>query len=194
MGKMQSKLKLRGLEDLHQCTAFTDEEVAEWYRSFMKEFPSGRISLERFKEVYHRQFPEGDPSEFAQHVFRTFDTNKDKTIDFREFMCGLNATSRGTPEQRLRWAFTLYDLDGDGFIQKQEMIEMLTAVRKMFASPMYSPPKDESMTPEKQTEILFRKMDKNKDGKLSLEEFLDGARSHPSVLYILLDSPTKPFQ
>ena len=49
----------------------------------------------------------------------------------QDFLHALSRVSRGTTDEKVRWVFDLYDLDGDGLITKHEMQLVVTAIYDM---------------------------------------------------------------
>lgn len=114
------------LEELKLNTKFSETEIVQWYENFKRQCPTGRISKEEFQAIYSRFFPDSDAQTYAQHVFRSFDTNDDGTLDFKEYIIALHMTSTGKTTRKLEWAFSLFDVDKNGYITKSEVREICT--------------------------------------------------------------------
>ncbi|WFC98082.1 Calcium-binding protein NCS-1 [Malassezia yamatoensis] len=149
----------------------------------MNDCPSGQLDRAEFARIYKQFFPFGDPAPLAEYVFNVFDENKNGSIDFKEFICALSVTSRGRLDEKLRWAFQLYDIDGDGTITYEEMLTIVHAIYKMTGQ-MVKLPEDED-TPEKRVDKIFRLMDRDKNSELSFEEFKEGSKQDPSIVQAL---------
>ena len=178
-----------------------------WGLGFLKDCPSGTLTKEEFQKIYRQFFPFGDPSSFANYVFRVFDADNSGMIDFKEFICALSVTSRGRMEDKLDWAFQLYDIDGDGKITYEEMLAIVEAIYKMVSSytlptadvahtwtqadayayqvgSMVKLPEDEDTT-EKRVRKIFRMMDKDENGSLDMEEFKEGSKRDETIVSAL---------
>lgn len=160
------------MDFLIENTNFTRQQIKAWYSGFMKDCPNGQLTREKFLEVYSSFFPQGNAEKFCEHVFRTFDSDNSGKIDFKEFLLAINITSAGKPEQKLEWAFQMYDVNGDGTIEPSEMAEIIGAIYNMVGPSLAH--QDPSDTPEKRTREIFAKMDENNDGVLSKDEFIKG--------------------
>jgi serine/threonine-protein phosphatase 2B regulatory subunit len=92
-----------------------------------------------------------------------FDEDGGGDVDFQEFVSGLSAfSSKGNKEEKLRFAFKVYDIDRDGYISNGELFIVL---KMMVGSNL----KDQQL--QQIVDKTIMEADLDKDGKISFEEF-----------------------
>ncbi|KAI5741090.1 hypothetical protein M8J76_010332 [Diaphorina citri] len=99
------------------------------------------------------------------------DEEEDTKEEEINFETGLSVLSRGSVEEKLRWTFTLYDINGDGRITREEMTNIVTAIYELMGKFAETVLEDGSVT--NRVDSVFKKMDKNQDGVVTLDEFLE---------------------
>nr|XP_012316355.1 guanylyl cyclase-activating protein 3 isoform X2 [Aotus nancymaae] len=135
--------------------AVPTQETHVWYRTFMTEYPSGLQTLHEFKTLLGLQGLNQKANKHIDQVYNTFDANKDGFIDFLEFIAAVNLIVQEKMEQKLKWYFKLYDVDGSGSIDKNELLDMFVAVQALNGQ--------QTLSPEEFTNLVFHKIDINDD-------------------------------
>ncbi|CAF2395723.1 unnamed protein product [Rotaria sp. Silwood2] len=169
------------IENLLKKTKFTKREIIDWWYGFLADCPSGSLDKHKFIEVYQYRYPVGKAKGFCDHVFRTFNPDKKThTIDFERFMSAINVTLNGTSDEKLEWAFVMYDINGDQRISKSEMSNVLESMFDLLGKD-----KKGSNNPRKQVEQIFSRIDSNHDDYISKEEFFSGCKADEHIRAIL---------
>ena len=101
----------------------------------------------------------------VKRVIDVLDKNKDGSISFLEFVQGLNSLSAGsTQEEKLRFAFQIYDINNDGYISNGELF---TVIKMMVGNNL------NDVQLQQLVDRTIIKADKDLDGKISFDEFTD---------------------
>ncbi|XP_058023857.1 Kv channel-interacting protein 1 [Ahaetulla prasina] len=145
-----------------------------------EECPSGAVNEETFKQIYAQFFPHGDASMYAHYLFNAFDTAQNGSVKFEDFVMALSILLRGTVHEKLRWTFNLYDINKDGYINKEEMMDIVKAIYDMMGKYTYPVLKEDA--PRQHVEVFFQKMDKNKDGIVTLDEFIESCQEDENIM------------
>ncbi|KAM4677776.1 guanylyl cyclase inhibitory protein-like isoform 2-T2 [Discoglossus pictus] len=140
---------------------------------FVQECPSGLITLHEFRKYFCDWTVGDESSEYAEQIFRTLDNNGDGIVDFREYVTAISMLAQGSPEEKLKWSFRLYDKDRDGAITRSEMLEIMQAVYRMSVSASIT--QVNPLTAEECTNRIFIRLDKDKDAVITLQEFIEGS-------------------
>ncbi|KAF5211115.1 hypothetical protein E0198_002407 [Clavispora lusitaniae] len=115
---------------------------------------NGEITLQDFKKAIKTlNHPVGDNPELVEKVFQSFDSNKDKVIDFNDFKLYLTTTD----DQILR-GFNIIDQDHDGKLTKEDFMHYLKKTLNLS-------PSNNSL------DNIFSRIDHNDNGYITYDEF-----------------------
>jgi len=185
MGCVSSKESRRrppGYEDpntLARETTFSVNEVEALYELYKRISYSitkdGLIHKEEFQLALFRN--SNKRNLFADRIFDLFDLKRNGVIEFGEFVRSLDVFHPDTPvEEKIAFAFRLYDLRGTGFIGREELKEMVLAIlneSELLLS-------DDAV--EEIVDQTFRQADMNGDGKIDPDEWKVFASKNPALL------------
>jgi len=183
---------------LQEHTNFDKVEVGKLYDTFMAISAGGKEPLD--KETFRKGLgmlekaglKNLDDSPFVDRLFTLLDTNGDGTVDLNEFVSGLSLLCKGTIEEKLALSFKAYDLDGNGYISKDELALMFKSAWIAGFRALCATHGNEELSMEDLNEFseematlfaenAFDTLDTNGDGKLSFEEFREFAMAEPKI-------------
>ncbi|MEZ4394933.1 MAG: EF-hand domain-containing protein [Polyangiales bacterium] len=113
----------------------------------------------------------------AGRVLARFDANGDGAVSREEFLRGVRALVLGTEDEKLAFAFALHDGDDDGYLGPQDVYRMVAmSLAECEVEGRASQPPDSLAT------AVMADADRDRDGRISLDEFSRAVRARPELL------------
>lgn len=147
---LERRAEDKQMEQLKSKTSFTPDEIRAMYQNFKKiacsQNDDGLIDKMEFRGMMVDSQLDGERNTvFCDALFRMFDRDQSGAIDFSEFVGALavyHGKTVGTQagEDKAKFFFSLYDVDGDGAISKADMKIILTDC--LAANEVIIPPED----------------------------------------------------
>jgi len=186
----QQKLSEEQIEQLLK-TRFTRAEILDWHRIFIEKCGAGGdplsfliacINKQVFIDYFNQLHPNGDVTRLTETFFRTYDLNKDGTIDFMEFMNAVSIIRRGDLTEKLSFIFSLLDSNQEDYIDRLKLVQMMEALYNI-----------KGINYTNGYNILLRKvdsiitrLDKDKEeGRILRNKFIESCMNDPALRDLL---------
>lgn len=78
-----------------------------------------------FREVLHNTFDIVTENMLMDRIFCVWDRNNCGLITVENWFRGLSLFVKGTIAEQIAYCFSIYDLNADGYISKEEMFQLL---------------------------------------------------------------------
>ena len=157
------------MESFQKMHGLNNEALKKVYKQFLAvdTDKSGMVDINEFCRLLRVE-----RSPFVERLFSMFDTDKTGLIDLKEFVVGLSNVGTEARENKVKFAFQVFDLDGSGSIDADELRKIVKAT---------------NMASEKQltrkVEWLMKQCDTDGDGMISHDEFVNLSKKFPNIVF-----------
>eukprot|EP01133_Synstelium_polycarpum_P004277 gene4277-4992_t len=187
---MGAGLTKEEIKSIQANTTYTDAEITRIYKDFTaaKQLDGNKktMSYDEFKAFFSVRFQGyDDPS--MKKMFNCFDTDKNGSLDFKEFSGALSLMTRADPKVKMAFLFDMYDADKSGTIDFHEYDDAeITRIYKDFTAAKQLDGNKKTMSydefkvffktrfedfEESSMKSMFNCFDTDKNGSLDFKEF-----------------------
>ncbi|XP_046423102.1 NADPH oxidase 5 isoform X1 [Neodiprion fabricii] len=129
------------------------------------------IRREEFKKIVVSKNPF-----FTERVFQIFDKDNSGTISLQEFLDSMHQFAGKTPDDKIKFLFKVYDIDGDGLIQHRELQHVMRVCMEENGM-TFSEDQIEDLTI-----ALFEDADQENRGAITFESLKSVLEKHDGLL------------
>ncbi|KAI4492062.1 hypothetical protein M0802_010070 [Mischocyttarus mexicanus] len=187
------------IESLKKKTKFSRAELdglCKLYKNLMKEAGQQQVSpsmgiyrrprpihsvegIDRsiFRNLLHNTFKVITEDMLVERLFCCWDRESESAIRLESWIMGLDVFLRGNLHDKADFCFRVYDLNNDGFITKDEIFQLFKNC--LIKQPGEEDP-DEGI--RDLSELALKKLDVNRDGKISFEDYETAVKKEPLLL------------
>merc|ERR1712210_84374 len=176
----RQRLKAQDCAYISRNTAFLSRDiVSDYYTELMSRCSDGKMEPEEFKKIFRLAFPERPEDKLELLTTKVANVEKtDGKIPRHTIGMLLYLFCDGKTEDNLGQMFNLFDEDGNGSINVEELLNMMAFFIEIGADAG-------SVDLATVMAEMFQSGDRNNDEKLTKAEFEKGMMNHPVISKLL---------
>jgi len=176
----RQRLKAKDFAFISRNTAFLSRDiVSDYYTELMERCSDGKMEQEEFKKIFRLAFPERPEDKLDLLTAKVANVEKtDGKIPLHTIGMLLYLFCDGKTEDNLGQMFNLFDEDGNGNINVEELLNMMAFFIEIGADAG-------SVDMATVMAEMFQSGDRNNDEKLTKGEFSKGMMNHPVISKLL---------
>jgi len=148
--------------------------IKKLYKKFKQVDKDGSGTIDYYEFL---QVMEEEDHPLMRRMFELFDVDKSGNVELKEFVVGLSNYTSASKQDKLKFAFMMFDEDGSGFIERHELVKILKSTFRQDQAAAW-----EVDFEQKATDILIG-LGLGPDGRISYEKFMELAKTQPNLLY-----------